>query len=64
MAERGAGVCAGEVSLNWNQPSDQDPAKVAPNHSPNFFVNERALVVGTRTGVWLAVNFLSTKLKK
>jgi metal-dependent amidase/aminoacylase/carboxypeptidase family protein len=25
---------------------DQDPAKAAPNHSPRFFVDERALVVG------------------
>ena len=30
-------------------PRDQDPAKAAPNHNPRFFVDESALVVGTRT---------------
>jgi amidohydrolase len=40
-------------------PRDQDPAKAAPNHNPSFFVDERALVVGTRTLGSLAVNFLS-----
>src|SRR4051812_435813 len=45
-------------------PPDQDPAKAAPNHSPRFFVDESALVVGTRTMASLAVNFLSTEPKK
>jgi amidohydrolase len=40
-------------------PKDQDPAKAAPNHSPKFFVDEGALVVGVRTMGTLAVNFLS-----
>jgi amidohydrolase len=40
-------------------PRDQDPAKAAPNHNPKFFVDERALVVGTRTMASLAVNALS-----
>jgi amidohydrolase len=40
-------------------PADQDPATAAPNHSPNFFVDEKALVVGTRTMATLAVNFLA-----
>src|SRR5262249_23652493 len=40
-------------------PRDQDPAKAAPNHSPNFFVDESALVVGTRTLASLAANFLA-----
>jgi amidohydrolase len=40
-------------------PRDQDPAKAAPNHNPRFFVDEGALVVGTRTMASLAVNFLS-----
>lgn len=40
-------------------PRDQDPAKAAPNHSPQFFVDEEALVVGVRTMASLAVNFLS-----
>ncbi len=40
-------------------PHDQDPAKAAPNHSPDFFVDEGALVVGARTMASLAVNFLA-----
>lgn len=45
-------------------PADQDPAKAAPNHNPKFFVDESALVVGTRTMASLAVNFLSAEPKK
>ena len=45
-------------------PPDQDPATAAPNHNPNFFVYEKALVVGTRTMASLAVNFLSAGSKK
>lgn len=45
-------------------PADQDLAKAAPNHSPNFFVDESALIVGTRTMASLAVNFLSEGPKK
>jgi metal-dependent amidase/aminoacylase/carboxypeptidase family protein len=45
-------------------PPDQDPAKAAPNHSPRFFVDESALVVGTRTMASLAVNFLSAEPKE
>jgi amidohydrolase len=41
-------------------PRDQDPAKAAPNHSPKFFVDEGALVVGTRNLATLAVNFLTS----
>jgi amidohydrolase len=39
-------------------PRDQDPATAAPNHNPRFFVDESALVVGTRTMASLAVNAL------
>jgi amidohydrolase len=39
-------------------PPDQDPTKAAPNHNPNFFVDEDALVVGTRTIATLAADFL------
>lgn len=39
-------------------PRDQDPATAAPNHNPRFFVDEQALVVGTRTMASLAVAFL------
>ena len=40
-------------------PEGQDPATAAPNHNPEFFVDESALVVGTRTMAMLAVNFLA-----
>ena len=40
-------------------PPGQDPAEAAPNHNPNFFVHEPALVVGARTTATLAVNFLA-----
>jgi amidohydrolase len=39
-------------------PRGQDPSKAAPNHSPEFFVDERALVVGTRTLAYLAAELL------
>lgn len=42
-------------------PRDQDPSKAAPNHNPNFFVDESALVVGTRTLATLAVDFLGAE---
>jgi amidohydrolase len=41
-------------------PKDQDPAKAAPNHNPNFFVDEHALAVGVRTMATLAVDFLTS----
>src|SRR5690606_9341128 len=41
-------------------PEDADPATVAPNHSPRFFVDERALPVGVRVMAGLAVEFLTT----
>ncbi|MEG1039687.1 MAG: amidohydrolase [Pseudomonas sp.] len=40
-------------------PKDQDPAKAAPNHNPNFFVDESALIVGARALSGIAVEFLS-----
>ncbi len=40
-------------------PPDQDPATAAPNHSPNFFVDEGALVVGVRAMSSMALAFLS-----
>jgi amidohydrolase len=41
-------------------PAGEDPAAAAPNHNPKFFVDEHALVVGTRTLATLAVDFLSS----
>jgi amidohydrolase len=40
-------------------PRDQDLAKAAPNHSPNFFIDEKALVVGVRALAMVAVNYLA-----
>lgn len=40
-------------------PDGQDPATAAPNHNPEFFVDESALVIGTRAMAMLAVNFLA-----
>lgn len=45
-------------------PPGQDPAKAAPNHNPAFFVDESALVVGTRTMASLAATFLDSQPKK
>lgn len=45
-------------------PLDQDPAKAAPNHNPQFFVDESALVVGARTLATLAVDFLTGPAEK
>jgi amidohydrolase len=39
-------------------PKGADPSKVAPNHSPRFFVDEGALVPGIRAIANLAVDFL------
>jgi amidohydrolase len=36
-----------------------DPAKVARNHSPLFFVDEAALPMGVRVMANLAVDYLS-----
>ena len=41
-------------------PPDQDPEQVAPNHSPRFFADERALVTGVRALAQLACDHLET----
>jgi amidohydrolase len=40
-------------------PRGQDPMTAAPNHSPNFMIDESALVVGVRALASVAVNFLA-----
>jgi amidohydrolase len=40
-------------------PPGTDPSKVAPNHSPRFYVDEAALPVGVRALAHLAVDYLS-----
>lgn len=42
-------------------PDGQDPAKAAPNHNPNFFVDEKALIVGARAMSGVAVDFLTER---
>lgn len=42
-------------------PDGQDPATAAPNHNPEFFVDEKALVVGTRAMATLVVDYLSNE---
>jgi amidohydrolase len=44
-------------------PPGTDPAKVAPNHSPRFFVDEAALPTGVRAMAHLAVDYLSRPAK-
>lgn len=41
-------------------PDGQDPATAAPNHNPNFFVDESALVVGARALSGVTIQFLET----
>jgi amidohydrolase len=45
-------------------PKGADPAKVAPNHSPRFFVDEGALVPGIRALASLAVDYLASPKKR
>lgn len=40
-------------------PADQDVNKAAPNHSPNFFLDEKSLVVGVRALASVTVNYLA-----
>lgn len=40
-------------------PRDQDLDKAAPNHSPYFFIDERALVTGVRALAMVTVNYLA-----
>jgi len=40
-------------------PRSQDVAKAAPNHSPNFFIDEGALVTGVRALAMVTVNYLA-----
>jgi amidohydrolase len=40
-------------------PRDRDLASAAPNHSPNFFVDEGALVTGVRALAFVTVNYLA-----
>ncbi len=42
-------------------PLDQDPAAVPRNHSPPFFADEAALLVGVRAMAHLAIDFLSSR---
>jgi amidohydrolase len=41
-------------------PPDADPLTIAPNHSPRFFADERALVPGMKALTTLTLDFLAT----
>jgi amidohydrolase len=41
-------------------PQGRDPATVAPNHSPRFYVDEAALLLGVRALAHLAADFLES----
>jgi amidohydrolase len=43
-------------------PRNTDLAKAAPNHSPDFFIDESALVVGVRALAMVTVNYLTDPL--
>ena len=45
-------------------PKDADPATVAANHSPRFFVDESALVTGVRALASLAVDYLAGAVRE
>jgi amidohydrolase len=42
-------------------PRSQDVTKAAPNHSPDFFIDESALVVGVRALAMMTVNYLASE---
>ena len=42
-------------------PEGQNPADVAPNHSPRFFIDEKSLEVGVRALCHVACDFLEAK---
>lgn len=42
-------------------PEGRDPATVAPNHSPRFYADEAALLLGVRALAQLAADFLHTQ---
>jgi amidohydrolase len=44
-------------------PRDADLAKAAPNHSPDFFIDESALVVGVRAMAMVTASYLTVPLK-
>ena len=41
-------------------PRNQDLAKAAPNHSPDFFLDESALVISVRAMAMVTINYLAT----
>jgi amidohydrolase len=47
--------------LFFHMAINPEGSKVISNHSPNFFVDERAIIVGIRTMANLAVDFLANK---
>ena len=54
LPERSAGLV-----LPSRMSRGRDTAEAAPNHSPNFFIDEKALVVGVRALAAMTVNYLT-----
>jgi amidohydrolase len=44
-------------------PRDRDLSTAAPNHSPNFFIDEKALIVGVRALAMVTVDYLAAAAK-
>ncbi len=44
-------------------PKNADPSKIEPNHSPRFFADESAMIVGIRALANMAVDFLNQPAK-
>ena len=44
-------------------PRNQDFSTAAPNHSPDFFLDENALVVGVKAMAMVTVNYLTAPVK-
>jgi metal-dependent amidase/aminoacylase/carboxypeptidase family protein len=47
------------LCASYSGAGGQDPAKAAPNHSPEFFVDEAALIVGVRALSRVTANYLA-----
>ena len=56
-----AASCPGCSSSSASRRPSVDPAKAPPNHSPRFYVDERALLLGVRSLAHLACDFLEAR---
>ena len=51
------------ITPRRGQPGAADPAQAAPNHSPRFYVDESALVLGVRTLAHLTLDYMASPQK-